>query len=281
MGRKLGECTGDVLDTDIFEIQGKGSCVKARVNIEMQKPLLTVSCTDSTDEDNGDRRFSPWLKTFQSVRRVKSEPAHVKQERDEKKVRKKQIALDLLEKLHNLKVDEVQEKSSPKMNFEKNNMPKEAEDTCSNTQITCLKAAIPEEPPTRESPTLKHSSVLTDCSNLVHTSKKDGKTWKRIRTEHPGGGNKENFVFDNLLTKRKADMDIDPVDVRCSGEGRTRVGGLELFWNNDITDILSTSANHIDDMVSLDDGETSWRCTGIYDFPESDRKHMTWDLLRF
>ncbi|XP_021851299.1 uncharacterized protein [Spinacia oleracea] len=79
-------------------------------------------------------------------------------------------------------------------------------------------------------------------------------------------------------TRRKVRL-RDFICVDCEGEGRHRKGGLTMFWDNDVTlDFLSSSQNHMDFIVRLEGGR-DWRLTGVYGFPEEERKAETWNLL--
>ncbi|KAL7139511.1 hypothetical protein ABFS83_09G057100 [Erythranthe nasuta] len=58
-------------------------------------------------------------------------------------------------------------------------------------------------------------------------------------------------------------------------------GGLALFWQKEAeVDLISYSNNHIDAEVSGGNHNSKWRVTGFYGFPEKERRHMSWDLLR-
>ncbi|XP_057426036.1 uncharacterized protein LOC130719424 [Lotus japonicus] len=71
------------------------------------------------------------------------------------------------------------------------------------------------------------------------------------------------------------------ISVSCEGDGCRRAGGVAFLWKNDVNvSLLSHSLNHMDFIISLKDGSLSWRATGIYGYPEQNRKRLTWDLLR-
>lgn len=57
-------------------------------------------------------------------------------------------------------------------------------------------------------------------------------------------------------------------------------GGLALLWKvKNSLQLLSYSKNHVDVEVRMPDSVV-WRLTCVYGFPERDRRHLTWDLLR-
>ncbi|CAH9113540.1 unnamed protein product [Cuscuta epithymum] len=57
-------------------------------------------------------------------------------------------------------------------------------------------------------------------------------------------------------------------------------GGLALFWKTkNSAKLLSYSKNHVDIEVNIS-GTSPWRFTGFYGFPERNRRHLSWDLLR-
>lgn len=43
-------------------------------------------------------------------------------------------------------------------------------------------------------------------------------------------------------------------------------------------EVLSISSNHIDVLITIEDGDENWRLTGIYGFPESQMKYKTCEL---
>lgn len=58
------------------------------------------------------------------------------------------------------------------------------------------------------------------------------------------------------------------------------LGDLACLWKDCIeVEILSLSLNHINMLVSMDNGEQKWQCTGIYGFHESHSKAKTCDLI--
>ncbi|KAL9440243.1 hypothetical protein AB3S75_018993 [Citrus x aurantiifolia] len=49
-------------------------------------------------------------------------------------------------------------------------------------------------------------------------------------------------------------------------------GGLALLWTSDVSlEVKSYSKHHIDSVIHNENG-SSWRCTGVYGHPESERK---------
>jgi hypothetical protein len=70
------------------------------------------------------------------------------------------------------------------------------------------------------------------------------------------------------------------VVVSCSGEGNRRVGGLAMFWKEEVeVELLSLSSNHIDVLIAIENGDEKWRLTGVYGFPKSQMKHKTCELI--
>ena len=64
------------------------------------------------------------------------------------------------------------------------------------------------------------------------------------------------------------------LEVECRGLS----GGLALLWDRDVhLDVCSFSTNYIDAIVTTDGGQ--WRFTGLYGFPEANRKRATFHLL--
>lgn len=56
-------------------------------------------------------------------------------------------------------------------------------------------------------------------------------------------------------------------------------GGLCLLWKNAVDlRVISYSQNHIDCEILWN--EKRWRFTGVYGYPEGNRKALTWSLLR-
>ncbi|GAV59752.1 Exo_endo_phos domain-containing protein, partial [Cephalotus follicularis] len=57
-------------------------------------------------------------------------------------------------------------------------------------------------------------------------------------------------------------------------------GGLALLWKEELeVTIQSYSLNHIDATVEGWGGQSKWRLTGIYSFPEAYLRGRTWSLL--
>ncbi|GMI97858.1 hypothetical protein HRI_003455100 [Hibiscus trionum] len=67
------------------------------------------------------------------------------------------------------------------------------------------------------------------------------------------------------------------IDVDAVG----RSGGLSMGWKNscDIT-LRSYSVRHIDVVIKDDSVGITWRCTGFYGNPETNRRQESWNLLR-
>ena len=52
------------------------------------------------------------------------------------------------------------------------------------------------------------------------------------------------------------------------------------MWGNDVSvNLLSKSLHHIDVYITLQN-MTTWRLSGVYDWPDDYNKHMTWELLQ-
>ncbi|MED6224664.1 hypothetical protein PIB30_086303 [Stylosanthes scabra] len=53
------------------------------------------------------------------------------------------------------------------------------------------------------------------------------------------------------------------VGVNCEGEGRSRVGGLAVLWEDSLkVEIITMSLNHIDMVILKEGDEKPWRSTG-------------------
>lgn len=60
--------------------------------------------------------------------------------------------------------------------------------------------------------------------------------------------------------------------VCCKGEDRSRSGGLALFWRDDIDlEVIGSTLNYIDCMMECN-GDKKWRFTGMYGYPEEEKK---------
>ncbi|XP_062028822.1 uncharacterized protein LOC133744796 [Rosa rugosa] len=58
-------------------------------------------------------------------------------------------------------------------------------------------------------------------------------------------------------------------------------GGLAMFWNEDVNvQIQTSSAHHIDLVVSGNPGEQQWRLIGSYGYAQTGDRDRSWDLLR-
>ena len=59
-----------------------------------------------------------------------------------------------------------------------------------------------------------------------------------------------------------------------------RNGGLALLWMEEVNLHIQTFTLHHIDALILNDPNTPWRLTGFYGWPEEQRKHESWKLLR-
>ena len=66
------------------------------------------------------------------------------------------------------------------------------------------------------------------------------------------------------------------LEVECRGLS----GSLALLWDRDVNlEVCSFSSNHIDALINSEKG--TWRFTGLYGFPEANRKRATFRLLDY
>ena len=71
------------------------------------------------------------------------------------------------------------------------------------------------------------------------------------------------------------------VYVDCEGSRQHRRGGLAMFWKSHLQLELNSYSLHHVDMAHLDEnGEATWRITGVYGYPNEGEKHKTWALLQ-
>lgn len=71
------------------------------------------------------------------------------------------------------------------------------------------------------------------------------------------------------------------VAVDCTGEGRSRGGGLACIWGSTVeVSLASMSLNHMMlEIKHVYEEESMW-VTGIYGHPETSNKRKTWELIR-
>lgn len=92
------------------------------------------------------------------------------------------------------------------------------------------------------------------------------------------------FLMETLVNKRK--MEIIKLQVGFKSlfvvDNSGHSGGLALLWKEGCeVDIVSFSRNHMDAIVCLEgEGNSRWRFTGFYGFPERARRKDSWQLLR-
>jgi len=61
-----------------------------------------------------------------------------------------------------------------------------------------------------------------------------------------------------------------------------RSGGLALLWSENLSvEIFNYSRQHINAIISDEDGRPGWKFTGFYGFPNAARRWESWELLRF
>lgn len=77
------------------------------------------------------------------------------------------------------------------------------------------------------------------------------------------------------IDKLKGDAGFDN---GLEAPARGKKGGLALLWDNDVDLKLCSFSDNYFDMVITTNGE-KWRLTGIYCFPEANRKRATFRLL--
>lgn len=75
----------------------------------------------------------------------------------------------------------------------------------------------------------------------------------------------------------KSRWNLNGVGVSSIGKS----GGLALLWQKTVNvNLLSYSFHHIDATVQAEEGGDIVRLTGIYGEPDSQQRHITWNLLR-
>jgi exonuclease III len=68
--------------------------------------------------------------------------------------------------------------------------------------------------------------------------------------------------------------------VDCTMSPRNRSDGLALFWSNNVNiTIIGYNTNMIDCYLGSTNNDNLWRATGIYGFPQQDKKINTCDLI--
>lgn len=81
-----------------------------------------------------------------------------------------------------------------------------------------------------------------------------------------------SHAIDSLKTK----WNLNGVGVSSVGNS----GGLSLLWKKSVrVTLLSYSFHHMDATVEVEDGGIVVRLTGIYGEPDSQQRHITWNLL--
>lgn len=89
-------------------------------------------------------------------------------------------------------------------------------------------------------------------------------------------------------------LDGDNVRFTCTGKIRNRCGfsnglclssdgnsgGVGLWWNDLDVSVLSFSSHHIHAVVVDENQNPIWHDVGVYGWPETGNKHLTWQLLR-
>ncbi|KAJ1383190.1 Endonuclease/exonuclease/phosphatase superfamily [Sesbania bispinosa] len=258
MGRRTRESMGTVFETDIYEIQGKGSYVRALVEIDISKPLLPgINAGSKNDEVFGlTSNMRNCHNSAMYVKKGKPTPNH----QDEEKKRK--LAHELLDKLSGLSVNPGEHQNAQE-NLDSHTAAPTSENDIAEDPHIINQLSAAQNPNNKPVTTL---IPLTDLSNTIPEEKTATRRWKRTRdakTDQGIGG----------LNNVRA--------VGCTTEGRSRAGGLALFCFEDLTvDIISTCISHIDAKVSMDDGESFWYCSGVYGFLDNPSMPLTWDLIR-
>ncbi|XP_057444526.1 uncharacterized protein LOC130736754 [Lotus japonicus] len=69
--------------------------------------------------------------------------------------------------------------------------------------------------------------------------------------------------------------------VGCAGNGKSRGGGLCMWWRHDLElEIINSSLNHIMCTILHPDTQLPMTLIGVYGFPDNRRKRDTWNLIR-
>jgi hypothetical protein len=64
-------------------------------------------------------------------------------------------------------------------------------------------------------------------------------------------------------------------------DGHGKGGGLALYWVDSIkVEVLSYGLHHIDTLIWDGSHQAGWRGTFIYGEPNSQNRHVMWELLR-
>ena len=90
------------------------------------------------------------------------------------------------------------------------------------------------------------------------------------------------FLMETMIDSKK----LQVVKEKCGfSEGlclssRGLSGGLGFWWMDLNVHIISYSAHHIAAEVRDDNDEVSWVAVGIYGWPETQNKHLTWELMK-
>ncbi|KAL8548864.1 hypothetical protein ACS0TY_007940 [Phlomoides rotata] len=67
----------------------------------------------------------------------------------------------------------------------------------------------------------------------------------------------------------------------CSRERQSRSGGLCMLWREHVDlSLISYSRNHLSFGVESEGDDQRWQISGIYGWPEQNKWHMTWQLMR-
>ncbi|KAJ1418357.1 Zinc knuckle CX2CX4HX4C [Sesbania bispinosa] len=194
MGQRIGSCMGEVLESHVHEIQGRGSFVKAPFE---RLPQFCYQCgvighdddgcNGDKDEEDADHPRGPWMRASQAGRA-------------------KALAQELLEKLSTLTVH------NPKP-ADPNPPPPSDPEPIPTPKVPILETLTtvspeevvhPQEKNLCASPDQLSNPYLKDISNTQPDARTKGGKWKRLRiTKQPTGG-KENSPITTDPLKCKA-----------------------------------------------------------------------------
>ncbi|KAJ1418141.1 Zinc knuckle CX2CX4HX4C [Sesbania bispinosa] len=316
---RLGVCMGTVMEADVFEIQGRGSYIRVLIEIEVSKPLLPGinagsrkdgifwadfkiervpqfcykcgiighdedGCNSTTQENTDEMSRGPWMRATHVGRPVKAEnpqnhhhkpPTNPNQEEK----RRKQTQ-NLLEKLSGLIVQSTLQDAPKNVDSTPPNPPSSS----LSTNEKPSDAATLKLQETNRSPARNDPPMLQGISNVTQGPRTKSKKWKRLTVGRKDAKEKENVPM--AVGGMKRGPDTFPDETMADTEDPRSLKKLHLsipsagLEDNIMVDILTTSTHHIDAKVSLDNGESSWRCTGIYGYLEVQNKKLTWEVLK-
>ncbi|KAJ1390016.1 Zinc knuckle CX2CX4HX4C [Sesbania bispinosa] len=227
MGRRIGSCMGTVSESDIHEIQGKGSYIRVLVEMNISNPLIPGinagskkhgvfwvdfkyekvpqfcyccglighdedNCTGNSQNQEDCAALGPWMKAIQVGRKVSSGNPTQKKEKPapnpQEEETRRRMAQELLDKLSGLSINSGAKQPTHEASGTQALAPDPLTTISESTQLQSC-SPLTQQP---FSELAQDVTPLSDMSNSTLEDRPAMRRWKRIKDSKNEGPEKEN-----------------------------------------------------------------------------------------